>query len=225
MQESAYVLDDRAVLEAAPDNLIASQERPRLHSRRSFLREMTETMLLVASIYCLVNLATARYVIEGASMEPNFHNDQLVVVNRAAYVFGAPARGDVIIFHDPEDPIHDFVKRVIGLPNEAIAIRDGRVFVNGVKLDEPYIAQLCQNRRCDGVWTTDSEHYFVLGDNRSNSHDSHIFGPVDRSLIVGQASVRYWPPSDWGMIPHYEYGLVRYASPEASTGPSNTVQR
>ncbi len=223
MQESPCGLDDRAVLEGISADHNESQDRPRLYLRRAFPRELVETLLLVISIYCLVNLATARYVVEGASMEPNFRNDQLIVVNRAAYLFGAPARGDVIVFHDPEDPSHDFIKRVIGLPGETVQIQDGSVFVNGVKLGEPYIAQLCQDRRCDGVWTTDAEHYFVLGDNRSHSHDSHSFGPLDRSLIIGQAWVRYWPPSDWGIIPHYDYGLLGYRSP--ATGPSNTVQR
>ncbi len=225
MQESPSVLDDRAVLEVTFNNRIEGEERPRLRSRRTAFRELGVTLLLITSIYCAVNLATARYVVEGASMEPNFHNDQLIVVNRAAYVFGVPARGDVIVFHDPEDPAHDFIKRIIGLPNEVIEIRDGTVFINNVKLDEPYIAQFCQDRRCDGVWTTDAEHYFVLGDNRDHSHDSHRFGPVDRSLIIGQAWVRYWPPSDWGLIPHYEYGLFRYTPQTASTRPGNAVQR
>ncbi len=198
---------------------IVIPERPVLHPRHAFRRELFETLLLVISIYCLVNLATARYVVEGASMEPNFRTDQLIVVNRAAYVFGVPARGDVIVFHDPEDPSHDFIKRVIGLPGEKIQIRDGNVFVNDVKLYEPYIAQFCEDRRCDGVWTTDAEHYFVLGDNRSHSHDGHNFGPLDRSLIIGQAWVRYWPPSAWGVIPHYEVGFLQY------TPPANTVQR
>jgi signal peptidase I len=242
MQESPYVRDDQAVPDNTSANLsdlsdlsenvsdsfiegIALQEWPRLQPRRVFLREMAGTLLLVVSIYCVVNLATARYVVEGASMEPNFHNDQLIVVNRAAYIFGAPARGDVIVFHDPEDPAHDFIKRVIGLPNEVIEIRDGRVFVNHVKVDEPYIPQLCEDRHCDGVWTTDPEHYFVLGDNRSHSHDSHSFGPLDRSLIIGQAQVRYWPPSDWGVIPHYEYRFAGNGPPTAPTGPANTVQR
>jgi signal peptidase I len=189
--------------------------RPRLASRRSLPREILETLLLIASIYCIVNLATARYVVEGASMAPNFRTDQFIVVSRLAYLLGKPARGDVIVFHNPEDPAHDFIKRVIGLPGETVKTVNGKVYIDGVALDEPYVAELCRDQRCDGTWTLDADHYFVLGDNRSHSHDGHSFGPLDRSLIIGQAWIRYWPPSDWGIIPHYDYGPLGYASPVA----------
>jgi signal peptidase I len=179
--------------------------RPRLASRRSLLREALETLLLIVSIYCLVNLATARYVVEGASMAPNFSSDQFIIVSRLAYLLGSPSRGDVIVFHNPQDPSHDFIKRVIGLPGEAVQIADGKVYIDGAPLDEPYVAELCQNHRCDNTWTLDADHYFVLGDNRSHSHDGHSFGPLDRSLIIGKAWIRYWPPTDWGIIPHYDY--------------------
>jgi signal peptidase I len=215
MHEAPFSDDDQAAPESVPDNPIDRLERPALRSRRSFFRETAETLLLVVSIYCLVNLATARYVVEGASMEPSFQNDQFIIVNRVPYLLGAPARGDVIVFHNPEDPSHDFIKRVIGLPNEQVQIREGKVYINAVPLDEPYIAELCQGRLCDGTWTVGAEHYFVLGDNRSHSHDGHSFGPLDRSLIIGQAWIRYWPPSAWSIIPHYDYGSLRYAPPAA----------
>ncbi len=199
--------------EVVPDTDQAAMPRPRLASRRSLPREIIETALLIASIYCIVNLATARYVVEGASMAPNFKTDQFIIVSRLAYLLGNPARGDVIVFHNPEDPAHDFIKRVIGLPGETVKTVDGKVYINDVALNEPYVAELCQAQRCDGTWTLDADHYFVLGDNRSHSHDGHSFGPLDRSLIIGQAWVRYWPPPDWSIIPHYDYGPLGYASP------------
>jgi signal peptidase I len=230
MHEAPFAAYDPIALEGVPDHSIKSLEHPRLRSRRSLFRETVETLLWVASIYCLVNLATARYVVEGSSMEPNFHNDQFIVVNRTAYLLGAPARGDVIVFHNPENPARDFIKRVIGLPGEQVVIRDGKVYINGILLNEPYVAELCQDRLCDGAWTIDTEHYFVLGDNRSHSHDGHSFGPLNRSLIIGQAWIRYWPPSAWSAIPHYDYGTPRYTPPDASVtsvsvGQADAAQR
>jgi signal peptidase I len=201
-------------------NTVDALPRPRLVSRRSVPREFLEMLLVVVGIYCLANLATARYVVEGASMAPNFRTDQLIVVSRVPYLLGKPARGDVIVFHDPEDPSHDFIKRVIGLPGETVTTINGKLYINGVPLDEPYVAELCQSQRCDGTWTLDADHYFVLGDNRSHSHDGHSFGPLDRSLIIGQAWVRYWPPSDWGIIPHYDYGALGFAPPAGTPNPS-----
>jgi signal peptidase I len=177
------------------------------------LRDVADTLFAVIMLYCIINLATARYVVEGASMEPNFHSDQFVVVNRLPYLLGSPARGDVIVFHNPENPSQDFIKRVIGLPGETIKIVDGRVYVNERLLEEPYIAERCHSQRCDGNWTVGPDQYFVLGDNRSHSRDGHNFGPLDRNLIIGMAWVRYWPPKDWGIITHQDFDSQSNESP------------
>jgi signal peptidase I len=186
---------------------------PIVHPRQHIWRDMFEFALLLISIYALVNLTTARAVVEGISMQPNFFTGQLIVVNRLIYYFAKPARGDVIVLHDPEDPSQDFIKRVVGLPGEQIAIRAGRVYVNGTMLEEPYIATFCTS--CDGTWELDADHYFVLGDNRPNSHDSHAFGPLDRRLIVGKAWLRYWPFPDFGFIPSQLYGSISSQRPAA----------
>ena len=186
---------------------------PGLRARHNIWRDMFEFALLLISIYALVNLTTARAVVEGISMQPNFFTGQLIVVNRLIYYFAKPVRGDVIVLHDPEDPSQDFIKRVVGLPGEQIAIRGGRVYVNGTLLNEPYIATFCTS--CDGTWELDADHYFVLGDNRPNSHDSHAFGPLDRRLIVGKAWLRYWPFPDFGFIPNPVYGSINDQRPAA----------
>ena len=186
---------------------------PTIRSRQTVWRDMFEFALLLISIYAVVNLTTARAVVEGISMQPNFFTSQLIVVNRLIYYFAKPVRGDVIVLHNPEDPSQDFIKRVVGLPGEQIAIRAGRVYVNGTRLEEPYIANFCTS--CDGTWELDADHYFVLGDNRPNSHDSHAFGPLDRRLIVGKAWLRYWPFSDFGFIPSPVYGSINPQRPAA----------
>ncbi len=175
--------------------------RPRA-SRRSLLREIVETLILVAAIYTLVNLVSARFIVDGSSMRPNFTTGQFIIVNRLSYLMSQPSRGDVIVFNSPDDPGRDFIKRVIGLPGETIAVRDGLVYVDDVPLDEPYIAA---PPRYSGEWRLGPGEYFVLGDNRNDSQDSHTFGPLERGRIVGQAWIIYWPPEDWSIIPHYSY--------------------
>jgi signal peptidase I len=184
-----------------------NDSKPGLASHHSILRDIFEIILLIVTIYTLVNLATARAVVEGASMQPNFRTGQLVIVNRFAYYFSQPQRGDVIVLHDPKNISQDFIKRVMALPGETVQLKQGRVYVNGKLLDEPYIEHLCK-AGCDGTWTLKDDEYFVLGDNRSNSFDSHSFGPIKRTLIVGQAWFRYWPLSDVGFIDHPRYGNI-----------------
>lgn len=186
-----------------PDTL-----RPQLQRRTRFraLREALETLILVASIYALVNLASARFIVEGDSMQPNFATGQFLIVSRLNYLLGDPERGDIVVFHYPQRPESDYIKRVIGLPGEVVRIKSGEIFVNDVKLEEPYIREPCNTISCmDREWTVGQNQYFVLGDNRNESQDSRAFGPVDAQYIVGEAVIRYWPPEDWAVVSQYRY--------------------
>lgn len=179
------------------------QSRPVLRQRGLFraLRDSLETLVLVATIYALVNLSSARFVVEGDSMQPNFQTGQYLIISRLDYLLGDPQRGDIVVFHYPLDPQSDFIKRVIGLPGETVTLRDGRVFVDNTALEEPYIREACTSASCpDGVWQVAANAYFVMGDNRNESRDSRAFGPVDRTFFVGEARVRYWPPDDWAFV-------------------------
>src|SRR5690606_36895911 len=125
-----------------------------------------------------------RYVVDGASMEPSFYTAERVIVDRFTMLLSGASRGDVVVLDSPSSPDELLIKPVIGLPNERIALRDGRVYVNGALLDEPYITEFCTSRACNGEWLLGPEEYFVLGDNRNHSLDSHTFGPVPASSIV-----------------------------------------
>jgi signal peptidase I len=92
------------------------------------------------------------------------------------------------------------IKRVIGLPGERVTIRGGRVYIDGSLLDEPYVLDYCTSPSCDGEWQLGPDEYFVLGDNRRHSLDSHSFGPVQRAAIKGIARASYWPLYDAGLI-------------------------
>ncbi|NLE53244.1 MAG: signal peptidase I [Chloroflexi bacterium] len=197
--------------------------KPEIRQGRSFWRELIETVILIAAIYAFVNLATARFVVDGRSMLPNFETDQFIIVSRISYVLGDPQRGDVVVFHNPADPDHDFIKRVIGLPGETITILNGRVYVDGVRLEEPYIQNFCRGTVCDDTWEIGPDEYFVLGDNRSSSRDSHNFGPISRDLLIGRAFLRYWPPSDWALITHESYDNDGLPLPAITLPPPETA--
>lgn len=176
-------------------------------SRRSgggLFREVFQTALLVIILYTGLNLVIPRYVVEGHSMEPNFHDAERIVVSRLHYVFGDPQRGDVIVLD--LDGQTDLLKRIVALPGETVSMDEGQLYINGVALDEPYVAELCRTYSCqDRKWVLGDDEYFVLGDNRNNSRDSHDFGPIHHSQIVGKVLIKYWPPVDWSWIPGQDY--------------------
>jgi len=169
---------------------------------RTLFREVVETLLLTVIIFLAVNAATGRFRIEGTSMYPTLHDGQYVIVNKLLYNFSKPQRGDIIVFIPPADPHRDFIKRLIGLPGDHVVIKQGLVFVNGVQLYEPYI-------NGPGLYSADRvlgpNEYYVLGDNRPNSSDSHQWGPVKGDSIVGKAWVSYWPLDRFGLIQHASY--------------------
>jgi len=166
--------------------------------------ETLETIVLAAIIWLVVNFATARFVVDGSSMEPNFHSGQLLIVNRLAYRFGALERGDVIVFRFPGNTTDDYIKRIVGLPGEQIAIRDGKVYVNDQLLDEPYLDPNTV-LPYGGEWVVPADSYFVMGDNRAHSSDSRSWGPLGKEFVIGKSWISYWPPEYWEVIPHYSY--------------------
>lgn len=205
-----------------PDPVMVTHvPRPQIQSKHTLWRELLETLLLIAAIYAFVNLATARFVVDGHSMLPNFNTGQFIIVNRLSYILGQPRRGDVVVFHYPLQPDRDFIKRVIGLPGERVTILDGRVYIDGHLLEEPYIENFCRGKSCDGEWEIGPNEFFMLGDNRGASKDSQDFGPVNRKYLVGRAFLRYWPPKDWGLIEHWSYDEV-HGAPLPTLTPTYT---
>ena len=139
--------------------------------------------MLTVVIFVLVNAITGRFRIDGSSMEPSLHDGEYVIVNRVLYRLQPPQRGDVIVFQ--HEGSREFIKRVIGLPGDTVAVQGGHVLVNGVPLNEPYIAQ--PNAYTMEPRKIGPDEYFVLGDNRNNSSDSHNWGTIQLSTIDGKA--------------------------------------
>ena len=165
------------------------------------LREIGETLFIAGILFFAVNLVTARIKVEGSSMEPSLHDGEFVVINRLAYRWADPERGEIIVFRYPLDPERRFIKRIIGLPGDTVNVLQGTVFVNGKPLEEPYINA---PPLYDGEWVVENGRFFVLGDNRNNSSDSQNWGSLDTEDIIGRAVIVYWPLNDLGIIPHYE---------------------
>lgn len=171
------------------------------------LRELIETLILTLVIFLIIRFAVQNFRIEGSSMEPNFHDGQYLFVNKLIYMFQPPQRGDVIVFVPPNSSSRDFIKRVIGLPGEHVEIRSGTVFINGEPLIENY--PLNPGSYSSGPIVVPPDEYFVLGDNRNYSSDSHSWGTVPLKKIIGKAWFSYWPPQTIGFIPDYTYASGR----------------
>lgn len=167
-----------------------------------FAADVLETLVLSVVLFVGINFITARIRVDGSSMEPTLHSGQLVLVNRLAYKLGAPVRGDIIVFYYPRDPDQEYIKRLIGLPGDHVVIQNGQVYVNGAPLYEPYIAA---PPMYTGEWIVPEGQYFVLGDNRNNSSDSHQWGMVPIEYVIGKALAIYWPPQDWQIVPSYSH--------------------
>ena len=187
--------------EPAPPEWGVSTSLIREHRILQMLGELFQTALIALVLFIAINLLTARIRVEGISMEPSLKDGQFVVVNRLAYRWQEPERGDIIVFHFPSDPTRRFIKRIIGLPGDVIAVHDGQIDINGVTLEEPYITEV---PRYQGDWRLSPTEVFVLGDNRNNSSDSQNWGPLPVDEIIGKAVLVYWPLDTIGLIPHHD---------------------
>jgi signal peptidase I len=173
---------------------------------RAILREIVETIALFAIVFAAARFAIGNYSILGQSMEPNYHETQRLLVDKVTpRVFGYN-RGDIVIVHSPVQDI-ELIKRLIGKPGDTIELRDNTVFVNGQRLNEPYLPLNANSgpTRDQTKWTLGPDQYFIMGDNRSFSQDSRVFGGVSSANIVGRALVLYWPLSDARLVQHYAY--------------------
>jgi signal peptidase I len=137
-------------------------------------------------------------------MEPNLHHGQYLVVDKISYKLPfnlrSPQRGDVVVFSPPTQPNKDFVKRIIGLPDDTVEIKRGKVYINGEPLPNTFEARL--DRTSMGPRTVPEGELFVMGDNRANSNDSRNWGMLEMDEVVGKAWLSYWPPQTWGVIPN-----------------------
>jgi signal peptidase I len=169
---------------------------------RKFFRDIAITLILAIVIFLLLQFTVQSFIIIGSSMQPNFQEGERLVINKVFYKLHEPERGDVIVFHPPGNKETDYIKRVIALAGETVEVKNGVVYINNQPLDEPYqLKELPKYTLSER--RVPSNEYFVLGDNRNNSNDSHNNWTVPRQNIIGKAWLSIWPPSEWGVIPDY----------------------
>ncbi len=169
----------------------------------NMLRDLVETMVLIAIAFLVVNSLIGRFRIEQVSMLPNLHEGEYVIVDKVSYAFRQPERGEIVVIKNPVPDQPDLIKRVIGLPGESLEVRGGQVYINGQPLNEPYIQP--PMGREQPATQLQAGQFFVMGDNRSNSQDSREIGPRPASDIVGRAWIIYWPPPDWQVLSRPTY--------------------
>jgi signal peptidase I len=203
---------------------------------RGCLLEVIETLILTLIIFFVIQHFVAQpYQILQRSMEPTLEPGQYVLVDKLSPNFVDYKRGDVIVFSPPAGFQEDgqdvpFIKRVIGLPGDVVELRDGAVYVNGARLNEPYVYQgqaTTPVAQGGGLtrWVVPHGYLFVLGDHRAESQDSRAFGPIARSTVIGRAWIRYWPLSTltfvgsatYSGVPDHPSAELLEASPPTAT--------
>jgi signal peptidase I len=192
------------------------------------LFELLETLLFTLLIFLVVQLFVAQpYQVQQESMENTLMPDQQVLVDKLTPRFDSYHRGDVIVFNPPsswnQDPTGTpYIKRVIGIGGDTVDIHGGKVFINGNELSEPYLFAGQPTQLPGGgskIWTLGPDQLFVMGDHRQASEDSREFGPVDKTSVIGRAWIRYWPLSQFGLLPKSNPTAAPSASPASSPAP------
>jgi signal peptidase I len=165
----------------------------------SLLRDIAISIVLAVVLIVFIYQPVK---VEGTSMMPGLTDQERIFINKYTYKLGAGsiARLDLVVFHYPYDPSQSYIKRIIGLPGDYVEIVDGTVYVNEQKLDEPYVPQEYRDHVGRAKQMVPVDHYFVLGDHRSSSNDSRMWGFVDRKEIYGKAVFVYWPPDKIGRV-------------------------
>ena len=170
-----------------------------------FIWDILKTLVIIGSIVIFIRVYLVQpFIIEGQSMEPNFHQHSYMLVEKISYRLHSPQRGDVIVFNYPKDPRTKFIKRIIGLPGEQIQVDKGIITIinsknpNGTQLKESYLKNISTSGEINKK--LEKDEYYVLGDNRDNSSDSRTWGVLPKNNIVGKTWLILFPLSQLGIF-------------------------
>jgi signal peptidase I len=175
----------------------SGRPEPARGGARLWLRDL---LVSVVASFLIITFLYQPVKVEGTSMQPELMNHDRLFINKFVYHFEGISRGDVVVFHYPRDPAKSYIKRVIALPGDTLWIDEGRVYVNGKRIREPYVPAQYRDTRSLSETVIPPHEYFVMGDHRSISDDSRDFGPVARKLIYGKAAFVYWPADNVGVV-------------------------
>ena len=186
-----------------------------------FFRDVIVPILVGLAFFALFQVTVGSFKVYGSSMLPGIEQGDYIMVSKATYFFGEPQRGDIIILHDPQDPNTDLIKRIIALPGDTVEVKDNTVFVNGTALVEPYVME--PPHYLMPLKEIPAGEYFVLGDNRNNSSDSHRGWTLPRKNIIGKTWITYWPPYRWRTMKHYNLSAGMQTAEIAESGVTMKV--
>lgn len=178
-------------------------------------REIGITILIALAIFALLRVTLQGYTVQYSCMLPNIEDGEWIMANKASYFFSNPERGEVIIFDPPHNSQFPYIKRIIGLPGETVEIKDGKVLINNIPINEEYIKEPPHYTMPPKEIPADE--YFVLGDNRNNANDSHTGWTASRESIIGKAWFVYWPPGKWKVVKHCSYPELTGTSEQETT--------
>lgn len=176
-----------------------------------FLWDLLKTAVIVVVIaFGIKYFIVQPFIVDGSSMQPNFENNEYLLVEKISYHFHPAQRGDVIVFHPPGQASVNYIKRIIGLPNEKVEITQDEIKIynsshpKGFVINEPYIPRSSQTLtdKKDVTYTLSNNEYFVLGDNREHSSDSREWGNLPKGNIIGRAWLNIYPLNDFGIVKH-----------------------
>lgn len=194
-------------MEFDPQEDVLSYHQPQPHTPfKTHVIELFQTIVVFGAIITAVYWLVAQpHKVSGSSMFPNFKDGDYIITDKLTYKFTEPKRGDVIVFKNPRDESQDFIKRIIGLPGDKVKVENGRVFVNGKILDEPYLkgveTESRQFMKEGDEITVLPGNYLTFGDNRPHSSDSREWGYLPKNEIIGKVFLRYWPQNAIGLYP------------------------
>lgn len=163
--------------------------------------EILQTILIALAFYFAVDAVIDREEVFNVSMEPTVVQGEVIFVNKLAYRLGNVDRGDIVTFHSPYEPEENYIKRVIGLPGDEVRIDGGEVYVNGTKIEEPYLNNVTMD---ENTWIVPEGMFFVMGDNRQDSLDSRTWGFLSKDDLIGKALAVYWPLTHIRILKHVD---------------------
>src|ERR1700722_5712001 len=184
--------------EPEPERAPSRERAPQL---RRELRGWTRDLAVALGLALVIIIFLYQPVkVEGTSMNPLLSDQERIFINKFIYHFEPIDRGDVVVFWYPLDRSKSFIKRIVGLPGEAVEIRAGRVYVNNKELADQFVPPSYIDGSTYGPVQIGQDEYFVMGDHRDSSNDSRVFGPVPRQYIYGKAVFAYWPVDHFGSL-------------------------
>lgn len=216
---------------AAPVETVAAGTPARSGAGQRFLREVLETAIAAILLFLVIQAVVENFEVKGSSMEPNVHDSEFILVNKAVYfhvaratvdrllpfvalgqgddfyLFHRPRPGEVVVLHRNEVRNREFIKRIIGGPGDTVEIKQGMVYINGRLQREPYLENRDYSDSLPATRVPEGK-FFVMGDNRPTSQDSRDWGTIGENQIIGKAWLSYWPPQELGFLRHPAPGVA-----------------